>query len=550
MALPNLAGAARRYTNGWLMVSLGGAVVVLLPLLFVIASFLQPPNENWQHIRDYLMKDYVLQSLWLVLVTGGLTAVIGLSLAWLVAAYDFPMKRFFRWSLVLPLAIPPYVAAYTYSTMFSYTGVIQKSLRSVFGFQPDPKTFGLLSERGAIFVFTLFLFPYVYTVTRSFLEHQSSSYIENAVLLGRSQLAIFTRVVLPLSRPAVMGGVALVAFEVLGDYGVTSYFGVHTITTAIFRTWFGLYDVDSALRLAAWLMVGILGFFAVERAVRQNRRFSASTSKSRPLVPRRLHGISALAAWAACGLIFALSFLVPLLQLVFWAGLTYADVLNSSFLDLIYRTASVAVIAMTITMLFAVVTANVARIPSNLLSNALSRLMTAGYSIPGAIVAVGVLALFIGLDHRLAPLYTWMGMGTNPLVLSLSPVMMIVAYVVRFMATGYNAVEAGFEKIGTRYAEVARTLGHGITSTFFRVDLPLIQAAVFSGAILTLVEIVKELPLALLLRPFNFETLATKTYQYANNEQIQEAAVPALLIIGISMISVWVLNRVGKESHT
>ncbi len=535
----------RKHTNGWLLIGLVGAALVLLPLLPILFSLFQAPNANWLHIQEYLLKSYIAQSLWLVLFTSGFAILVAVPLAWLIAAYDFPLRRFFRWGLMLPLAVPPYIAAYTYSTMFSYTGVVQTTLRSV-GLTVSP-TFGISSMPGAIFVFTLFLFPYVYVVTKSFLENQSGSYVENALLLGRSPTAIFTRIVLPLARPAVIGGVTLVVFEVLSDYGVTNYFGVQTISTAIFRTWFGMYDVDSAVRLSAWLMVGIIGLFILERMLRQNKRFSASTSKSRPLVPRRLTGAAALAAFAFSGLVFAWSFLIPLLQLGVWAAWTYADVLTPSFWQLTYRSLQLALAATAIIMVFAVVVANVYRTQANRFAQALARLITAGYSIPGAIVAVGVLVVFLEIDQQLAPLYARMGMGEAPLVLSLSLAMLLIAYVVRFMATGYNAVEAGFEKIGTRYLEVSRMLGQGITRSFFKVDLPLIRGALFSGAILTFVEIVKELPLALLLRPFNFETLATKAYQYASDEQIHQAAVPSLFIIGLSMLSVFLLDRFGKE---
>lgn len=547
MALLTIVREIRRQANGWMIVSLLGAVLVLLPLLPILSSLFHPANENWLHIRTYLIKDYVLQSLSLVAITGVLTALLGVSLSWLIAAYDFPMRRFFRWALMLPLAIPPYVAAYTYSTMFGFTGAIQQFLRSL-GIQPDPRTFGIMSTRGAVFIFVLFLFPYVYMVTRAYLERQSGSYVENAILLGRGPLAIFWHVVLPIARPAIISGVALVMFEVLADYGVTSYFGVHTITTAIFRTWFGMYDVDSAVRLAAWLMIGILALIVGERLMRANRRYSPSSSKLRPLAPRRLQGLPALVAWLFCALVFACSFLIPLVQLLVWASWTYADVLTSSFALLTYRTASVALVATAITLLFAVAVANFARVQANPLAYGISRLVTTGYSLPGAIVAIGALAFFIALDNRLAPFYGWLGLGESPLVLSLSLVMLVVAYVVRFMATSFNAVEAGFEKIGTRYMEVSRTLGHGVTASFFRIELPLMRGALFSGAVLTFVEIVKELPLALLLRPFNFETLATKTYQYANNEQIFEAAVPSLFLIAVSMLSVWVFHRVGEES--
>lgn len=536
----------RRHTNGWLVASLLGAAVVLLPILTILISLFQSPNENWTHIKQYLLRDYVLQSVWLLLFTGLLTMLIGVTLAWLVAAYDFPMKKFFRWALALPLAIPPYIAAYTYSTMLSYTGFVQKALRDQ-GLVLPQELFDVMSLRGAVFIFTMFLYPYVYMITRSYLERQSGSYIENAMLLGRKPLSIFVRVVLPLSRPAIVGGVTLVAFEVLSDYGVSSYFGIQTFTTAIFKTWFGMYDIGSATRLAAWLMVATIGIIILERFLRQQRRFSATTSRSNPLAAKRLKGISAWAAAVFCFLIFSFSFLIPIVQLGVWAGWSYSEVLTPAFWQLTSNTVTVAFVATALITLLSVIVANACRMHNNAFSFVLAKMVTAGYSVPGAIIAIGVLALFIWLDDRLAPVYVWLGMGEAPLVLSLSLVMLVVAYVIRFMATGYNAVEAGFEKVGLKYTEASRLLGLGMTKTFFKVDFPLIKGAVFSGVILTFVEIIKELPLALLLRPFNFETLATKTYQYANDEKIIEASVPSLIIISVSMISVWVLHQLAKR---
>ncbi|MGG1597193.1 ABC transporter permease [Paenibacillus naphthalenovorans] len=540
----------KQHTNGWLYASLLGAVVVLLPIFTIFVSLFQPPNENWQHIKQYLLQDYVFQTVWLALFTCLFTVLLGVTLAWLIAAYDFPLRRFFRWALVLPLAVPPYIAAYTYSTMLSYTGIVQTTLRNEFGVMPNPEWFGIMSMRGAIFIFTMFLFPYVYMITRSYLEHQSGSYIENAALLGRKPFSIFLFIVLPISRPAIVGGVILVVFEVLSDYGVSSYYGIQTISVAIFQTWFGMYDVDSAVRLAAWLMAGVVGIFVVERLLRRQRSFAASTSKSRPLTPKKLKGIRAAAAFMFCGLMFACSFLIPVIQLIVWAAWSYDDVLTPAFFELTYNTIGLALTATAIIMVFSVITANVVRQQSNVLTYVLARSVTSGYSVPGAIIAIGVLALFIGLDQWLAPLYARMGLGKAPLVLSMSLVMLVVAYVVRFMATGYNAVEAGFEKIGMKYTEASRLLGLGMTKTFFKVDAPLIKGALFSGVILTFVEIMKELPLALLLRPFNFETLATKTYQYASDERIYEASIPSLFIIGVSMVSVIVFHQLGKRLNS
>lgn len=529
----------------WWIVSIMGAVVILSPILFVLFSIFQEPNDNWFHIRQYLLKNYVKDTIILVVATGVLTAFLGATLAWLNTAYDFPFRRFFRWGLILPLAIPPYIAAYTYRTMFSYTGVIQTTLRNHFHYQIDPELLSISSLRGAIFIFTLFLFPYVYMITKSFLENQSTAYFENARLLGRRPFSIFVKVILPLSRPAIVGGVVLVIYEVLGDYGVTSYFGIHTITTAIFQTWFGMYDVNSAMRLASWLMMMVVGLFFLERLLRKRKRYNAHV-KSRKFQPIKLNGFSAIFAFLYNALIFSFGFLIPFIQLIAWAKLTFHKVWNETFITLLYQTLYVTLISSTLILVVAVTVANVTRTQSTT-SFLLSKLITSGYSIPGAVIAIGVLAVFIKLDESLAPIYSLLGLGNAPLVLSLSIVMLIIGYFIRFMAIGYHAVEVGFEKIGNKYWEVSRTLGHGMTKSFFKVELPLFKGAILSSFILTFVEICKELPLTLLLRPFNFETLATKTFQYAKDEMIHEAAIPSLIIILISTLSIIVLQSADKK---
>ena len=531
--------------NGWWLISLIGAVVILLPILFIFSSLFLEPNENWMQIRQYLLKNYVTNTFILVAFTAIFTAILGVTLAWLVAAYDFPLKSFFRWALLLPLSIPTFIAAYTYRTMLGYTGVVQSTLRNHFNYQINPEWLSVSGIGGAVFIFTLFLFPYVYLITRAFLESQSTSYIESARLLGRKPVTVFLKVVLPLSRPAIVGGTVLVFYEVLGDYGVTSYLGIHTISTAIFQTWFGMYDVDSAMRLAAWLMIIIIGIFILERLLRQGRRYHLS-NKSRPLVAVKLKGLAGIAAFIYCGVVFLIGFLIPFIQLITWAFMTFDKVWDVTFFTLIYQTVYIAVISTGIILILSVVVANVSRSHSYL-SVILSKCVTSGYSIPGPIIAIGVLAMFIYLDQWLAPLYSAFGLGEAPLILSLSIVMLIVGYFIRFMATGYNAVEVGFEKIGIRYMEASRMLGKNVTKTFFKVDLPLIKGSIISGFVLTFVEICKELPLALLLRPFNFDTLATKTYQYANDEQIYEASISSLLIIVISILSVIIIQLIGKR---
>lgn len=539
-----------RHKNSWLLFSTAAAGVLLLPILAVLAAVFAPPTENWAHVTQFLLRDYVFHSALLVLFAGIGSVAVGASLAWLVAAFDFPGKAFFRWALLLPLAVPPYIAAFTYASMTSYTGIVQKTLRAA-GFTPAPGAFNMMNLPGAVFIFVLYLYPYVYMLTRSFLERQSGSYVENARLLGRSSAGIFFSVALPLARPAIAGGAMLVAFEVLSDYGVANYYGIPTFTTAIFTTWFGLYDLASATKLAAWFMLGILAILLLERRLRGNRRYSATTGKASPLAAFRLSGWKAALAAGYCLAVLAVAFLAPVAQLLVWARWTFADVaLNANFLQLTVNTVKVAVPATLLIMVLAVLLAGGIRTLDNRFGYALARLMTIGYAIPGAIIAIGVLSLTVAADRLLAPLYRLLGLGDAPLVLSLSAAMLVFAYVIRFLATGYNAVEAGYEKIGPKYAESARLLGLGMTAAFFRAEFPLLKGALLGGMILTFVEVAKELPLALLLRPFNFDTLATKAYQYASDERIFSAAAPSLFIIAVSLVSIVLLHNVGRRGET
>jgi len=521
----------------------------MLPILSIFWNGLRPANENWEHIRRYMLWDYAVPTVKLVLAAGVLAAMLGAALAWLVAAHDFPLRRLFRWALVLPLAMPPYIAAYTYAHMLSYTGIVQTALRNL-GIRANPAWFDVMSMPGAVFIFVMFLYPYVFLIVRAFLERSGGSYVENARLLGRRGFSLFFRVALPIARPAVAGGAALVAFEVLSDYGVVNYYGIQTLTTAIFKTWFGLYDIESATRLSAWFMIGILAVVVLERLIRRRRRYSTAAERGAPLRPVRLGGAKGWLASALCLAVLAVSFLIPVAQLAQWAGWTYRTVAaRADFWTLTGNTVKAALIAAAIIMAVAVVVANTVRTMNNPFGAALARLLTAGYTIPGPIIAIGVLSLFLALA-RLPAALSAAAPGSAPPALSLSLAMLIAGYAVRFMATGYNAAESGFEKVGLKFAEASRTLGAGMTRTFFAVDLPLVRVSLLGGAALTFVDIVKELPLTLLLRPFNFDTLATRAYQYAGDERIYQAAFPSLLIVGVGLVSVLIFHHIARSGQS
>lgn len=535
--------------NIWTVLSFIFVMLIVLPNIHIIINIFQKPNENWAHIKQYLLKDYVMNSMTLITFTGLFTIFIGTSLAWLISVYDFPLRSFFKWSLVLPLAIPPYIAAYTYNGIFNYTGVIQSFLRNNFNIQVNQKYFNVMSAKGAVFIFTMFLFPYVFIITKSFLEKQAASLIETSRLLGRNSLEIFWHVILPLSRTAIVGGVSLVILEVLNDYGVVKYFGVPTFSTAIFKTWFSMGDVDSAIRLSAVLMTIVFGILLLEKLLRGRKKFGFSTAKVRPIALQKLTGIKGKLICMYCFVIFSLGFLIPTVQLIHWTSLTYKKILNVKFVGYLMNTLFTASVASVIIIFVALVIANYCRINEGAASKIFSKITTAGYSIPGAVISVGVIAFFVSADNKLYPLYKMILDNPPKLLMSTSIVMLIFAYLIRFLAIGYNSIEAGFEKVGKRFFEASRTLGMGVTETFFKVDLKMIKAPVVSAFFLVFVDILKELPLTLILRPFNFDTLATRAFEYANDEMIHEASIASLIIIIISVIAVYFFNKIGNQEE-
>lgn len=532
--------------NSWAILSLVLVIIILLPSLFISIQFFTQSSENWQHIKEYLLTDYIYNTVIIVFFTGIITTFLGISMAWFIAAYDFPLKKFFKWGMILPLAIPPYIGAYTYHGILNYTGIIQSTLRNSFDIEVNQKYFNIMTIPGAIFIFTAFLFPYVFIISRSFLERQSTSLVENARLLGSNSFEIFFRVVLPISRGAMIGGVSLVILEVLNDYGVVKYFGIPTFSTAIFQTWFGMGDIGSAIKLSVILMSFVIIILIVEKLLRGRKKFSFTNSKVRPMQAIQLTGIKAWGMFSYFLIIFLLAFFIPFVQLIQWTIMTYEQIMSKEFLILIWNSTFVAFISAFLIISIALIIANFNRLSNGLLPNLFSKIVVLGYSIPGAVIAIGVLILFIALDQQIFSIYQLFGQEPT-LILSVSIVMLIFAYVIRFLAVGYNSIESGFSKVGLSFTEASRTLGMNIVQTFFKVDIKMISGAVIGGFILAFIEILKELPLTMILQPFNFYTLATKAFQYAGNEMIHEASLASLFIIIVSGISIYFFHKISEK---
>lgn len=529
--------------KSWLLASLFFISIILIPNVLIAVEFFTEPNDNWLHIREYLLKDYLQNSVLIIICTALATMLIGTSLAWLITIYQFPLRNFLKWALILPLAFPPYIAAFTYHGILNYTGTIQSTLRNAFEVQVNTSYFNIMSIPGAIFIFTATLFPYVYAITRAFYQHVSASIIENARLLGGNDFNTFFRITLPMSRTAIVGGVTLVILEVLNDYGVTSYFGIQTVSTAIFRTWYGMMDLDSALKLAGTLMILVMIVLILEQLLRGRRKYYDPSSKARPIQPKILKGAKAWGVFAYCFGIFTITFIIPLLQLIQWAFMTYEKVFNSEFLILVKDSVLIAAVASSIILMLAVIISNYTRLQQGLLTKFISRVTTLGYSIPGAAIAIAVITMFLWLDQYIIDVLAQFQLKPE-FALRTTLIMLTFAYVIRFLAIGFNNIESGFEKIGNRYSETSRMLGASTLVTFFRIDLPLLRGAILSGFILVFVDVMKELPLTLFLQPFNFATLATHAFKYASDERVQEASIASLLIILISACCIFIFHRV------
>nr|WP_245330734.1 iron ABC transporter permease [Acetoanaerobium pronyense] len=524
--------------------------IILLPNMLIVVEFFSEPNENWYHIKEYLLFDIIFNTVVIMAFTGLATTIIGTSLAWFITVYKFPLRNFLKWGLILPLAIPPFIGAYTYHGMINYTGIIQSTLRNNFDITVNQKYFNIMSTEGTIFIFTIFLFPYVYVITKSFFENQSSSIVENARLLGANSTEIFFRVIFPISRAAILGGVTIVMLEVINDYGVVKYYGIQTFITAIFQTWFGMGDLDSAFKLASTLMVVVILILTFEKVVRGRKRFSYSNSKVKPIQPKQLTGKKAWLLFGFCFGIFSFSFIIPFIQLIYWVFMTYDKILTNEFYTLVMNSFMVAFITSIIIVIVGLIIANYSRIHQGIVSKIISRITVLGYSIPGAVIAIGVITIFLTLDDKIRYLSNLFGSGPI-IVLRTSLIMLVFAYVIRFLAVGYNSIEAGFEKTGNSFTEAARTLGSSTIRVFFTVDIPLVKGAVIGGFILVFVDILKELPLTMLLQPFNFHTLATKAFVYANDEMVNEAASASILIILISATCIFFFHKIlDKEDQS
>jgi len=510
--------------------------VISIPIFIIYINLFGDDSPTWSHITSNLLPQYVINTTFLVSGSIILTLTFGTLSGWLVAAHEFPLRKQLSWLLVLPLTIPTYIAAYAYSGLFEYTGPIFSFLRNTLGLETNG--INIRNIYGAIVVISSVLYPYVYIAARASFLSDSGRLFEAARTLGSSPFANFWRVVLPVSRPAIVAGLSLVIMEVLNEYGAVKYYGVNTFTTGIFRAWFSLEDLQAAIYLSAILMTFVFALIIAERMQRGRRQFKSGSGDT-PIGRYKLKGGQKILATLFCLVPLIAGFVLPIVQLFYWARLTFGKVVRDNFGQLVGNSFFLSALAAIICVIVSILLVYSVRLGRSKRSELLSKIASLGYSIPGAAMAVGIMMTALFVDRVF---FQALNISTG-LVLTGSLFALVYAYVVRYLAVGYNPIDSGFNKITFSLTEVSRTLGVGPLRSLFLINLPLLKPALWSALLLVFVDVMKELPLTLILRPFNFETLATRAFRYANDEMVPESAPVSLIIIATAIIPVIFLNR-------
>jgi iron(III) transport system permease protein len=528
----------------WLAVSI--AAVLAVPIAAVVSSLAAPAGDVWLHLWRTQLLELVGQTLLLLAGVGAGTLVVGGGLAWLVVHHRFPGRGALEWALILPLAVPAYVIGFAFIGLFEYAGPLQVEMRRWLG--SGARLPEIRSYAGVVIMMTLVFYPYVYLLARVAFREQGAASVETARMLGRSRAGAFLHVTVPLARPALAAGVALAMMEALADFGTVASFGYRTLTEAIYRVWYGMFDRVAATQLASVLLLFAAGLLLLERRSRGRARFTQG-DRRRPVVePVRLAGWRAGAATGACVGVLGLAFLLPVGQLAWWAvGAIRARQVAPDFAALLWSTCLLAGVTAAVASVLAVLLAYAGRLHGTATVRVAAQLVSMGYALPGAVIAVGVLLPLAWADHALLPLLERVLGRPFGLLLTGSAAGLVLAYVVRFLAVGLQTVDASLGKIPPSLDDAARMLGARAGSALRRVHLPLMRGGLLTAVVLVFVETMKEMPATLLLRPFGLNTLAVEIWERTSESMWQEAAVPALTLVAVGLLPVVLLIRLTSR---
>ncbi|MFL0797429.1 MAG: iron ABC transporter permease [Cellvibrionaceae bacterium] len=534
----------------WQMAIIAIAVIFSVPTLTIVSFVLLPTTDTWQHLTETVLSEYLLNSAGLVLGVAIGTLSIGVTTAWLTSLCQFPGKKLFSWLLLLPLAMPAYIIAYTYTGMFDFAGPVQTTIREFTGWGygdywfPEVRSLG-----GAIAMLSLVLYPYVYLLARAAFLEQSICVLEVSRSLGCTPAQSFYRVALPLARPAIVAGLSLALMETLADYGTVSYFGLTVFTTGIFRTWFGLGDNVAAAKLAALLLLFVFTLVMIERASRKQARYHHTSNKYSRLPEYQLQGWRAVLATIACLLPVVLGFLLPGSQLAYWAVLTFGEMVDASFIQLTLNSVLLAAGAAILSLVLALILAYGKRLIAGPAVAGSVRVASMGYAIPGTVIAVGIIIPFTWLDNTIDSFFRDHFSISTGLLLSGSLIALVFAYLVRFLSVSIQTVESGLGKIKHSMDDAARSLGYTPMESLRKIHMPLMKGTLLTSVLIVFVDVMKELPATLILRPFNFNTLAVRAFELASDERLADSASAALMIVLAGLIPVILLSKSISKSR-
>ena len=529
----------KRDVNKWSVFTLAIVFFLALPIIFIGVELFSGPGESWSHIVKYLLPDYIWNSVYLIFFCSILVLLFGVSSAWFVSRYDFRFRKQIEWLLILPLTIPSYIVGYAYAGIFDYGGSLDLLFRKV---GMEFIRIDIMNKAGLAFVLSISLFPYVYVSARAFFLNQANNLLEASKMLGVGERKTFFRLMLPLARPAIIAGLVLVLMEVLNDYGAATYYGVNTFTTGIFRSWFSLGEPQTAVYLSALLILIIFALILFEKWQVRKVKFTSSKADGSHIVRKRPKGAMQWIIFIAVTLPILLGFIIPLAQLVYWAVITASTVFDMKFIMLSLQSFAIAIVSAIITVLFALLLIYFSKWSAISTIKSISRVGVLGYAIPGAVIAIGIMIPTLALDKWLISVLSSIGVDSG-LIINGTLIALFYAYAVRFLAVAYNPIDSTALKVDNTIPDSSKVLGVGNLRTFFKIEFPLIKTGVFSAVILVFIDVMKELPLTLILKPYHIDTLAVKAFEYASDEMVMEASIPSLFIIFTAMIPVIFLNK-------
>jgi iron(III) transport system permease protein len=527
------------------------ALTLSVPVIVIVGFLFVPATEVWHHLADTVLVDYISNSLLLMIGVAIGTFILGVTSAWLTAMCNFPGRKIFEWALLLPLAMPAYIIAYTYTGMLDYAGPVQTAIRAVTNWGYGDYWFPeIRSLEGAALMLSLVLYPYVYLLTRAAFLNQSLCVLDVSRTLGNNTWQTFLRVALPLARPAIAAGLTLALMETLADFGTVEYFGVQTFTTGIFRTWFGLDDVAAAAQLAGILLLFVITLIIIERYQRRQARYHHTSQRHQALKRIKLHGANRFAAFSFCFTLLSLGFLLPVSQLITWLFTASEELFDNRYFSLVQHSLTLAAITAFLALVIAVLLSYGRRISPNKVTKIAVGIAGMGYAIPGAVIAIGVMIPFSTFDNWLDSFLVAQFGVSSGLVLGGTIFTLIFAYLVRFLAMSLQTVDTGLLRIRTSMDEAAQSMGLTPLQTVKRVHIPMLTGSLFTALLLVFVDVLKELPATLILRPFNFNTLAVRAYELASDERLADAAPAALTIVAIGIIPVILLSySITRSRH-